>query len=465
MLFVAILAGGPGTRLWPLSSAAVPKPLLALGGARTLLQAAADRAARLAGMEHLLVVSQAPLAAAIRRQLPDLPAANLLLEPQSRDTAAAVGLAAAEAERRCPGTLLAVLPADHHVGDETAYVAAVRTATTAATERNLILVGLRPTRAETGYGYVELAAAEPGDLPVGVFAVRRFVEKPGPEQAAAMVASGQFLWNMGVVVGRAARVLAEIRRCLPDLGEGLTVAAHTPLDEPTLEHLYARAPRLSFDRAVLEKSLHLGVVAATFPWDDLGNWNAVHRVHVPDAAGNVCQGQVRLRDARDCLVFDTCGTTAVLGVSGLVIVRTPDGLLVCDRARAHEAGLAAVGSTAAAIPAATAPHVQVVPKPWGREVWWAHTPAYVGKFLEVRAGHTLSLQYHREKLETLYCLQGTGILHLNGQDQDFTSGCSMTITPGTVHRLKAMTELTVVEVSTPQVEDVVRLADAYGRTD
>jgi mannose-1-phosphate guanylyltransferase/mannose-6-phosphate isomerase len=331
-----ILAGGSGTRFWPLSRKLRPKQLLALDGPRSLLQATVDRLAPLIPPESVWIVTTRALAGEVRRQLPEVPAGQVLEEPMGRNTAPAIGWAVRSLPAPAREGVLAVLPADHRMADAAVFRDTLaRAAAAVEAEDRVMTLGVVPRWAETGYGYLELA---PGADAAGVRRVARFVEKPDPEKAARFLASGLHLWNAGIFVFRGATLLGEIARLVPELGRGLeAIAAAAPTD---LERLYAQLPAESIDYAVMEKLDGIGTLPLDCGWSDLGSWEALAEVLPADAAGNRSRGETVTADAHgNLLISDDAGgggVVAVLGVDNLVVVRTADAVLVCPKERSQE---------------------------------------------------------------------------------------------------------------------------------
>jgi mannose-1-phosphate guanylyltransferase len=331
MHHAVIMAGGGGTRLWPASRRRRPKQLLPLGRdpGESLLAATCRRLEAVVGIERTWVVTAADQAAAVAADVPRLPAANLVAEPRARNTAAAIGLAAIAVAARDPDAVIAALPADHHVGDEAAYRAVVaRALALAEASDRIVTVGIQPTAPETGFGYIEPGAEGPD----GARQVERFVEKPDRDTAAGYVARG-YLWNAGMFFFRAARIRAEIARHLPALAAGLDEIERAPGD---LERIYPTLPAISIDYGVMEKASGILVVPGAFGWNDVGSWTALAETRGADADGNVRAGELLAVDARDNIVSSDAGLVALVGVSGLVVVRSGDAVLVMPRARAQD---------------------------------------------------------------------------------------------------------------------------------
>jgi mannose-1-phosphate guanylyltransferase len=335
--WAVVMAGGSGTRFWPLSRRMQPKQFLPLaGGGRSLLAETVRRIRPLIPPERVLVVTAEPLAERARRELPEVPPENVLAEPTGRNTAPCVGWTAAHVLRRDPEGRLAVLAADHYVAREDVFLDVVRRALDAAQGEVLVTIGIRPTRPETGYGYLELG--EP--LGEGVFRVRRFVEKPNRARAEQFLASGNFLWNSGMFFFRAAAIRAAIRAHLPGLGEALDRfddAAAQGREEEVVRAEYGSLPSVSIDYGVMEKAAEVAVVPGDFGWSDVGNWTSAWELAPKDGLGNAVASDAVLVGSAGCYVRAPEGkVVALVGVRDLVIVDTEEALLVVPRERAQE---------------------------------------------------------------------------------------------------------------------------------
>lgn len=327
-----ILAGGSGTRFWPLSRRSSPKQFLALEGDRSLLQTTVDRQRPLIEPSGVWVSTTAALADEVRRQLPEVPAGQVLAEPVGRNTAPAIGWALRSMPAATRQGVVAVLPADHRVEDAVGFRAALgRAAAVVERDDRVMTLGVRPSRVETGYGYLELGEAVEGDG--ALRRVRRFTEKPERAVAERFVASGDYLWNAGIFVFRGATLLDHLRRLEPAVGEGLEAIAAAP--ERTAQ-LYAGLPAISIDYAVMERLDDLATLPLDCGWSDLGSWAALAEVLAADGDGNSGHGDVLAVDSRDNLLWAERGQIAVVGVSDLVVVRTADCVLVVPKERAQE---------------------------------------------------------------------------------------------------------------------------------
>jgi len=342
--YAVVPAGGAGTRLWPLSRAGHPKFLHDLTGTgATLLQSTWQRLAPLA--DAVLVVTGTSHAAAVARQLPGLAEADLLVEPSPRDSTAAIGLAAALVARRDPDAVIGSFAADHVIGDQAVFAAAVAEAVAVARTGRLVTVGITPTFAATGFGYVRAGdALDVPDAP-SALQVTEFVEKPDAPTAAMYLASGEHLWNAGMFVVRASTLLDLLGEHQPELAAGLAAIADAwegPAREQVLGEVWATLPKIAIDYAVAEPAAAAGrvaVVPGRFGWDDIGDFDALATLLPADESGVQVlgdAGQVVCAGARALVVPASGRLVAVLGLDDVVVVDTPDAVLVTSRARAQE---------------------------------------------------------------------------------------------------------------------------------
>jgi mannose-1-phosphate guanylyltransferase len=341
-LYVAILAGGSGTRLWPLSRARRPKQLLRLAGERTLVQETFERVAALVPATRVLVLTEQSHAAAVRDQLPAVPAENVLVEPVRRGTAGALALAAFLVRQRDPQAVMACLSSDHLIPDAAEFRRTLAVAAAAAADgRYLLTLGIQPTSPSTQFGYIEVAdeLARVDDYPV--YRVARFVEKPERAVAETYVQSGRHLWNSGIFVWRVDTILAQFHELMPHLYatlEPLAPLLGTAAAAEALARVYPTIEVQTVDYGILERAPNVAVVPARFAWSDLGNWAELYAILPRDPSGNVVQGRHLVLDTHGSLVVsEVSGRTVVLlGVQDLVVVDTPDVLLICPRSRAAE---------------------------------------------------------------------------------------------------------------------------------
>ncbi|HEX9444599.1 MAG TPA: sugar phosphate nucleotidyltransferase [Candidatus Binatia bacterium] len=351
-IYAVIMAGGKGTRFWPLSRPERPKQLLKLLSPKSLIRETVERAAPLFGRRNVLVVTVDEHQRAMRAELPMLPKANFLIEPQGKNTAPCIGLAAVELAARDPGAVMVVLPADHWVSDPRRFSRTLNAAARLAGRHDaLFTIGVRPAYPETGYGYILKGKREAGRA--SFYRVRGFAEKPDRKKARRLIARGA-LWNSGIFIWRVSAILAAFRRHAPEVARGLEriqkiaaagrgggLGALPPRLEKALRREYRRMPSVSIDYAVLEKAGSEGEVRtleADFGWSDVGNWDALHRMLPKDAAGNAGVGRRLGFRSQNCLAYSSSPRRliALLGMQNTVVVDTPDAVLVADLRRPQE---------------------------------------------------------------------------------------------------------------------------------
>jgi mannose-1-phosphate guanylyltransferase len=345
--YSVIIAGGKGTRFWPLSRSQRPKQLLKILSPKSLLVETAERSFPLGGRNQTLVVTVAEQLGALRRELPALPARNFLAEPQGKNTAPCIGLAALEVVKRNPDAVMIVLPADHWVADVKAFHRTLRAAVNLAERHDqLITVGIRPDYPETGYGYIVKGKALGAKRGIGAFRVKRFTEKPAIAKARRLMRQGS-LWNSGIFVWKAATLLDLMARYQPEIAKGLDTIGKAAVGislsssklRPVIAREYKKMASISIDYAVLEPAGSEGRVLtleADFGWSDVGSWAAVHRMMHKDAHGNAGNGRWIGMGAKNCLIHAPDRLVVLLGLENAVVVDTPDALLVGDLNRSQE---------------------------------------------------------------------------------------------------------------------------------
>jgi mannose-1-phosphate guanylyltransferase len=328
--WAVVLAGGVGSRFWPVSTTTRPKQILPLASPRALIADTVDRIRPLIPLDRVRILTGAPYVDPICAAVDGLDSSHFLVEPRARGTAPVLVWAAHHLLARDPDALLVSLHADHVIHPDAAFRELVATAAAAADRHDrLFTIGVRPTRPETGYGYIRRGAALDD---AGAHAVEAFVEKPDADTAARYVESGDYLWNTGIFVWRAARLLEEVRTVAPELAGLLPL-----LDADDPGEYFGVAPVLSIDEGVLEKSGRVGVMEATFDWDDVGTWDAVARTRPSDVDGNVTEGPAELVESAGCLVWnETAEPVVVFGAEDLVVVRVRGITLVLPRKRAAD---------------------------------------------------------------------------------------------------------------------------------
>jgi mannose-1-phosphate guanylyltransferase len=338
MLHAVIMAGGSGTRFWPASRRSRPKQFLELITEKPLLRMTFDRLAGLVPAQRTWIVTTAETAASTRDLVPEIPGGNVLSEPVGRNTAACVGLAAHAALEIDPEATCVVLPADHVIGEEARFRSALAAGADLVTrEGGLLTFGVQPTRAETGYGYLELGDEHTRLGDWTIHRLERFVEKPDAEMAGSYLESGGYLWNAGIFAWRSADLLEEIQRQLPELAAGLdTIAASfgTPGAQAALAQTYPSLPATSVDFGIMEDARRCWTIPVDFPWSDVGSWSALDDAS-GDAAENTSRGRVQTVDADGNILISTGPVLSAVGVRDLVVVATPDAVLVVPKAEAQ----------------------------------------------------------------------------------------------------------------------------------
>lgn len=323
---VVVMAGGRGTRFWPRSRSARPKQFLAIAGTETLLHQTVRRLNGHVAPEHIFVVTTEDLATETRRVLPELRPENVLVEPEGRNTAPCLALALVEIEKLFPEGVMAVLSADHWIGDREIFLEDLDTAVRhAALQRELVTFGIKPTYPETGYGYIE--AEGPGP----VFKVKAFREKPPLEVAAQYLESGHYYWNAGMFVWTLADFRKGLQQHAPEVLAPLDAWMQAGADPATLAAAYCQLPKVAIDVALLEQADTVAVVPTRFRWSDVGSWPAAIEFQQADADGNVSQGETLLLDTRNSAFFGGKRFIAASGVEGLIVVDADDALLICHR--------------------------------------------------------------------------------------------------------------------------------------
>jgi len=464
-----ILCGGVGSRLWPLSRELYPKQLIDLVGGRTMLQTTLDRLAGIpgctapilvAGDEHRFMVAEQLRAAGHRPHA-------IVLEPEGRNTAPAVAVAALLAAAEGGDPCLLVLPADHLIADSGAFRDGVARARAQAEAGNLVTFGIPPEHPETGYGYIQKGEPLPG---AGAFRVARFVEKPDEERAEAFLKSGAYFWNSGMFAFRASVYLEELKAHAPAMlaaCEAAVAGAARDMDFTRLAaEPFGTCPSDSIDYAVMEHTARAAVVPVRMGWSDVGSWRAVWDAGVPDSAGNVLVGDVVASGVTDSYIRAESRLVAAVGLTDHVVVETPDAVLVAPKSRAQD-----VKAIVAALKAKGRPEVSVhrtVYRPWGSYTVLEIAERFQVKKITVNPGAALSLQMHHRRAEHWVVVTGTARVTRGEQVFDLSENESTYIPVGTKHRLEnpGTAPLEMVEVQSGDYlgeDDIVRFDDKYGR--
>lgn len=342
-MFAIIMAGGSGTRFWPASRAHYPKQFLNITSDRSMLAETIARAEHFAPLDHIGVVV-GNVHAELTHQLVGAQPVKVLVEPFGRNTGACIGLAALHVKQW--GGLdepIIILPADHFIADGEKFAATIRAAAETSRNGSIVTLGIQPTRPETGYGYIHTGAAQGATNGLPYYQVERFVEKPNYETAVGYLASGAYFWNSGIFIFTARTILQEIETCMPQLYAGLLeieLAFGSPAYDTVVERVYGRLASISIDYGVMEKTRQpIYVFKADFGWSDVGSWQALYELRASeyDAQGNLLLGDALVSDGKNNLVFSSTGRkVALLGVEGLVVVDTPDAVLIAPLERSQD---------------------------------------------------------------------------------------------------------------------------------
>jgi mannose-1-phosphate guanylyltransferase len=333
------MAGGGGTRLWPLSRQKHPKQVLNLLGDRSMFQLAVDRLLPLLPPERVLVVTAADQVAALAEQVPELPRENFIVEPLGRGTAPCIGLAALHLRARDPDAVMAVLTADHYIRHTEAFRVVLSVARKVAEQGYLVTLGIEPTFPATGYGYIGQGTGLGKMDGFPVFHVERFTEKPDSETALRFLGAGTYAWNSGMFIWQVERLLAEIRQWIPELHEtliALEAVLGTPAYGKTLADLWPALHKETIDYGIMEKAERVAVIPVDLGWSDVGAWSSVMELREPDGEGNVISGDVlRIATTNTMVLSQAERLVAIIGVQDLIVVDTPDALLVTSRSQSE----------------------------------------------------------------------------------------------------------------------------------
>ena len=468
-LIVTILCGGSGSRLWPVSREAHPKPFIKLEDGQSLLQKAFLRGTHLKEITEVLTVTNRELYFKTEDEYEEVNAANIatsfILEPYGRNTGAAIATAALQvAKKYGSNAVMLVLAADHLIHNQTAFQAAVAEAIGFAQQGKLVTFGIQPTAPETGYGYIEADGNN----------VVRFVEKPSFEKAQSYLASGKFLWNSGMFCFSAGTMLQELELHCPDvLAAARLCLEHSRTSEGTnfsqieLEHAtFGAIPDNSIDYLVMEKSNKVVVVPCDIGWSDIGSWTALGDLTEPDSNGNRVLGDTLLYNTKNCTIQGNERLVGVVGVENLIVIDTPDALLIANKSNAQDvkhiyAQLKAKGHEAHK-------NHRTVYRPWGTYTVLENGEGFKIKRIEVNPGASLSLQMHHHRSEHWIVVTGMARV-VNGDREFFVNTNESTYIPaGHKHRLEnpGLLKLVMIEVQSGnylEEDDIVRFQDNYGR--
>jgi len=463
-----LLCGGSGTRLWPLSRKSYPKQFSRLVGQESLFQASARRFSG-PGFGAPVVVTASDFRFIVVEQLAasEIAPATILIEPEGRNTAPAILAAALSLKARVGEGLMLVAPSDHVIADDDGFRRAVQEAATAATAGRIVTFGIRPDRAETGYGWLELDEARAGVQPL-----KRFVEKPDAVTAATMLASGRHLWNAGIFLFSIDTILVAFAEYAPDMVDALRASVEGAEQDLGFTRLdaepWSRVTEASIDYAVMEKAPNLSVVPYEGVWSDLGGWEAVWRESPGDHKGVVTSGLAHAIDCEDSLLRSESDRLQLVGIGlkDIIAVAMPDAVLVAHRDRAQDVKLAVAKlKSQGVLQAETFPRDH---RPWGWFESLVVGPRFQVKRIVVQPGAALSLQSHHHRAEHWIVVEGTARVTVDDKVQLVSENQSVYIPLGAVHRMEnpGKVPMVLIEVQTGSYlgeDDIIRYEDVYAR--
>ncbi|MBI5560889.1 MAG: mannose-1-phosphate guanylyltransferase/mannose-6-phosphate isomerase [Deltaproteobacteria bacterium] len=472
-LYGIILAGGVGSRFWPLSRVTSPKQLLKIAGDESLLKTTIKRLSPLIPQRRISIVTNSAQAEIIRLHLYDAGhpsegwvggrGVELVVEPFGRNTAPAIGLAALKLLQKDPDCVMAVLPSDHLIARGETFRRTLRAAAAAAREGYLVTFGVIPTRPETGYGYIKTGGAIKTLNNIKVKKVERFVEKPELKKAKRYLKEGGYYWNSGIFVWKAGKILDEIRLFLPSLYKNLLSIQRGA----AIEEAYEKMESISIDHGVLEKTEDIAVIEADFPWSDMGSLNSLKEVFSPDRDGNIMKGRVVDIGSKRSFIIGSDRVVATIGLKDMILVDTPDATLVCPRDRTQEVK-EVVDVLKKRGYAEHESHI-TVERPWGAYTVLEAGDHYKIKKVMVLPGRRLSLQMHRKRSEHWVVISGAARVERDGKVFMVKENESTFIPKGAKHRLgnpSRKKPLELIEVQNGSYvgeDDIVRFKDDYER--
>lgn len=473
-----VLSGGAGTRLWPVSREGHPKPFMKLADGESLLQKSYQRAAAIDHVSDILTITNRDYYFKSKDEFQsaqprtDATSASFLLEPCGRNTAPAIALGALyAADFHGLDTVLLVLPADHLIKDQAAFARNVQQAVPLAASGKLVTFGIKPSAPETGFGYIECG------LPCGNGArfVARFAEKPSLEQAQAYLENGNYLWNSGMFCFSASAILNQLEKHAPDLyakalacwRESRDIDGDARRMVEIDPNTFAELPDISIDYAVMEKSSEVAVIPAEFDWSDIGSWNAISELTTPDELGNRVVGEVVLVNTSDCYIQSEDRLVAAIGLENLVIVDTPDAVLVARRDQTQD--VRQVVQQLKQMAHESYRLHRTVSRPWGTYTVLEEGSRFKIKRIEVKPGASLSLQMHHHRSEHWVVVMGVAKVVNGKQEYLINTNESTYIPAGHQHRLEnpGAIDLVMIEVQSGEYlgeDDIVRYQDIYGRS-
>jgi len=471
-IYAVILAGGSGTRFWPLSREATPKQMLKVFGDRTMIQHTALRLGGLVPDNNLVIVTGRKYEYDISRQMAEVCNASkikVLAEPVGRNTAPAIGLAAISIKKKSPDAVMVVMPSDHVILHDARFREIISAAAGLAEEGYLTTIGIVPNRPETGYGYIQRGPAVLKSRQTPGFRVKRFVEKPDLKKAKTYLASGDYFWNSGIFIWRVKDILAEIRRQMPDLHEGLVrieKAMGKKNEQEVITSVFNKLPSVSVDYGIMEHAPKVAVLPADMGWSDVGSWLALEEITEADSSGNIISGNVIDIGSKGTIVQGGKRLVATIGLKGIVVVDTPDATLVCSKDRTQDVKMV-VDELKKKGADELIEHL-TVNRPWGSYTVLETGERYKIKRIVVKPGAKLSYQMHHHRSEHWVVVSGTARVTIGEKTFNVHPNESTFVPVSQKHRLEnpGRVPLEMIEVQSGDYmgeDDIVRFDDEYGR--
>ena len=473
-MHAVIIAGGSGARFWPKSRENLPKQLLSIVGQETMIQNTVGRISPVIPVENIWVITNEQHAFETCYQLKKMgvPPSQLLTEPIARNTAAAIGYSAKILSQRNPDAIMAVFPADHVITTIEPFLKLLKQAETIANKNHLVTLGIKPTSPETGYGYIKQGKAIEGNS----FKVDRFIEKPDKLTAEKYLKEGSYYWNSGIFVWKVSTLLNEISLFLPKLHKQLEkltsntapIKGKYPYQKlsESGKKIFHSLESVSIDHGVMEKSTNVAVLPAEIGWNDVGTWTSLAKISKNDSHGNVINGNVVSVENSDSIIQAENRLVAALGLKNIIVVDTPDALLVCAKERAQD-----IKKIVEKIKLEKRPEVRATTsetRPWGSYTILHKETNYLVKRIEVLPGESLSLQSHNHRSEHWTVVSGVAQVQIGETSQTLNANQFVEIPKGAKHRLTNPDETTLIIIEVQlgdklDEDDITRYEDKYGR--
>ncbi len=468
-VYTVIIAGGSGTRFWPLSRLETPKQLLSIGSKKTLIQATVSRISSTIPFERTYIVTNPSQVESINLQLLAMTGvswdANFIVEPEAKNTAPAIGLAAIHLRHLDPEAIMVVFPSDHIIKDNKKFCNSVLLGTAASAEGYLVTIGIKPDKPETGYGYIKCGKK----IKEGIYNVEEFKEKPGKNKAIEYLKDGNYYWNSGIFIWRADVILRAIKKHMPELYEGLAKiegAIGTEENEEVTKAVFSKFKSESIDYSILERADNVAIVPTEMEWSDVGSWHALDYILPVDGDNNVKRGNLISIDNKNSILYCGRRLVAAVGLEDMIVVDTPDATLICSRNKAQEVRkIVDVLKERGAKEYIT--HMTVF-RPWGAYTVLETGDRFKIKRIEVKPGAKLSHQMHHHRSEHWIVVAGTARVTNGGRVYDVHPNESTYIPMSTKHRLENVGKipLQIIEVQNGdylEEDDIIRFDDDYKR--